>query len=351
MKDYFKRYLRMILLTLLSFRAVAEGHQGAYLGYNFGLINKTSNKGSETRGSGFSTRFYVGLAHQHKKWDLDLEMGYRIDKIIHNILNIQTNSFSLDLNARRFELMPMLTIGPKLTLLKGEDMSYSDVVGGVQGKSIALFAGVSLKYDLREMKRKLPFRIDLSATTDLNIGSRQVSSITLGVNWFPPFLSRKIEAVEIEEVKSPAVEVMAKRPAREGIKFDLKSIGINFEVARWDLDQRAKSIFKNIASVLQIYSDEWQNVTVNGHTDKMGEDDENLVLSQKRADAVKLILMANGLQEERVETKGFGSAMPLIDEVSVEAYSKNRRVEFNIITKSASQDSLDTIDAILEKYK
>ncbi|MEO6915728.1 MAG: OmpA family protein [Chitinophagaceae bacterium] len=66
---------------------------------------------------------------------------------------------------------------------------------------------------------------------------------------------------------------------------------------------------------------------VYGHTDNSGSDATNLPLSARRAGAVKAYLVKKGLKEERVESKGFGSAQPLADNNTEAGRSKNRRVE------------------------
>lgn len=82
----------------------------------------------------------------------------------------------------------------------------------------------------------------------------------------------------------------------------------------------------NLAIVLNTYSN--INIEVGGHTDNSGETDKNLALSQNRADAVKALLIAQGVPENIIITKGFGSYSPATDD-AVDA--ANRRIEFKII--------------------
>ena len=64
-----------------------------------------------------------------------------------------------------------------------------------------------------------------------------------------------------------------------------------------------------------------------GHTDNSGTDAMNIPLSEKRAAAVKAYLIKKGLTNNRVESKGYGSAKPIADNNTNEGKSKNRRVE------------------------
>ena len=69
--------------------------------------------------------------------------------------------------------------------------------------------------------------------------------------------------------------------------------------------------------------------TVEGHCDSDGEDDYNLKLSQKRADAiVKLLTERYGVSQKILESQGKGEAEPVADNSTDEGKQKNRRVVF-----------------------
>lgn len=73
-----------------------------------------------------------------------------------------------------------------------------------------------------------------------------------------------------------------------------------------------------------------RSVKVSGHTDNSGSKEYNLTLSKKRADVVAEYLVNNGVDINRVETFGFGSAKPLVVNTTDEDRKKNRRVELLI---------------------
>ena len=72
-------------------------------------------------------------------------------------------------------------------------------------------------------------------------------------------------------------------------------------------------------------------VEIVGHTDNQGPDDENLILSQDRAESVKARLIELGILDTRLSARGEGEQFPLIDEDTPEARAQNRRIEFNLI--------------------
>jgi outer membrane protein OmpA-like peptidoglycan-associated protein len=69
------------------------------------------------------------------------------------------------------------------------------------------------------------------------------------------------------------------------------------------------------------------NITVEGHTDSQGQHDYNVLLSQRRAEAVKSQLVAHGVAADRIKTVGVGPDRPIADNTSAEGRANNRRVE------------------------
>ncbi len=83
---------------------------------------------------------------------------------------------------------------------------------------------------------------------------------------------------------------------------------------------------------LRDYLKENQNVsiTLSGHTDNQGDFDLNLKLSRKRAENVKAFLVENGIDEDRISTKGYGNLRPIASNTKEETRRLNRRVEMEV---------------------
>ncbi|MEP0986492.1 OmpA family protein [Ekhidna sp.] len=75
------------------------------------------------------------------------------------------------------------------------------------------------------------------------------------------------------------------------------------------------------------------NLKISGYTDNTGNEQANLVLSQKRAHAAEKYLVDNGIDASRIEAEGYGIANPVADNGTREGRAKNRRVEFEIVFK------------------
>jgi len=74
-------------------------------------------------------------------------------------------------------------------------------------------------------------------------------------------------------------------------------------------------------------------IAIHGHTDNIGEEEYNLVLSTKRAQSIYQYLKAKGVEKERLSYQGFGEKKPLQGNNTEEGKSVNRRVEFIITSQ------------------
>lgn len=73
----------------------------------------------------------------------------------------------------------------------------------------------------------------------------------------------------------------------------------------------------------------FSQIEVAGHTDDTGSESVNATLSQRRADAVKSVLVQAGLSADVVTAKGYGSTRPVADNTTPEGRATNRRVDIN----------------------
>lgn len=72
---------------------------------------------------------------------------------------------------------------------------------------------------------------------------------------------------------------------------------------------------------------------VQGHTDNKGEDNYNIGLSKKRAEAVVNYLTKKGIETSKLQIKYFGASVPAKPNESEYGRAKNRRVEFRVLQK------------------
>ncbi len=68
-----------------------------------------------------------------------------------------------------------------------------------------------------------------------------------------------------------------------------------------------------------------------GYTSSEGKDDYNLQLSRDRANSIKTWIVKHGINENRINAKGYGKENPVADNDTEEGRKLNRRVEFKIV--------------------
>jgi outer membrane protein OmpA-like peptidoglycan-associated protein len=117
--------------------------------------------------------------------------------------------------------------------------------------------------------------------------------------------------------------------AREGDRLYVAlPSGILFDVDRSDVRPTAKDSIAKAAEVLVKYPDTY--VTVEGHTDSTGKPEYNQRLSERRADAVRDLLIQYGVSPSRLSIKGYGASNPVADNSTPEGRQANRRVQLEI---------------------
>jgi outer membrane protein OmpA-like peptidoglycan-associated protein len=127
-----------------------------------------------------------------------------------------------------------------------------------------------------------------------------------------PIENKGCPIIEVE-----IVEVL--RTAFDNLEFE-SGKDIILEVSKVALDELADVLIKKATWKLEI----------SGHTDNIGGENFNLVLSKKRAEALKNYLIFKGVDTNRLITFYFGETQPLIDNTTLEGRKKNRRVEMKI---------------------
>ncbi len=107
---------------------------------------------------------------------------------------------------------------------------------------------------------------------------------------------------------------------------------IQFDTGRATLLASSDDILTAIRDTLQ-ENPQLVRVAVEGHTDDVGAEEDNLSLSRQRALAVVRWLVGHGVDERRLEVHGYGPRQPKADNRLPEGRAANRRVEFSIVRR------------------
>lgn len=106
---------------------------------------------------------------------------------------------------------------------------------------------------------------------------------------------------------------------------------LEFETAKAKIKERSHESLEELANLL-LRKGDWK-LLIAGHTDNQGGAQNNLILSKRRAEAVRDFLMQRGIDEERLIVQFFGEEKPIASNDTPEGRQKNRRVEMEILFK------------------
>lgn len=104
---------------------------------------------------------------------------------------------------------------------------------------------------------------------------------------------------------------------------------VYFDTGKSTLKASSSKALNDLAEGLKLKST--MIVEIQGHTDNVGTEEENVKLSQQRADEVKKYLVSKGIDEKRISTKGYGPAMPIADNSNEDGRARNRRTSLRVI--------------------
>ncbi len=109
------------------------------------------------------------------------------------------------------------------------------------------------------------------------------------------------------------------------------NLHINFENASAKVDSASMVNVDKMANFLNLNKN--YSIKIVGYTDSKGSASFNKKLSQRRADAVRKLLIEKGVEPSRVSAEGRGEANPIADNATAEGRAQNRRIEAELIRK------------------
>ena len=156
-----------------------------------------------------------------------------------------------------------------------------------------------------------------------------ISEIQISFPPYPPSrlltkyknLPKEKQAHKISDLE---LEIITQKTGEEVI---LKSV--QFTHNSFELDE---SSFSELNKLLAYLNKNPQiKISIEGHTDNVGEEKKNQTLSEKRAIAVYNYLIQNKISENRLSYKGFGEIKALLSNETKNGRMTNRRTSFKII--------------------
>jgi len=104
---------------------------------------------------------------------------------------------------------------------------------------------------------------------------------------------------------------------------------IGFKSASAVLQPTALPLLKQVAS--KLLAAPTVSLEIQGHTDDVGSAAKNIALSKRRAEAIRAVLVKNGVSPKRLVATGYGPTRPRATNKTAAGREQNRRVEFLIL--------------------
>lgn len=137
--------------------------------------------------------------------------------------------------------------------------------------------------------------------------------------------------------------VSAKDTSNVGVKkkdIDLKKLEVGgqytindilFSSNSYELNDTIKAVLDEFTDYLRL--NPGLKVAIQGHTDNVGNPQDNMILSENRAKAVYNYLVSGKINAARLTYKGYGETKPIASNATEEGRAKNRRTVFVVNSK------------------
>jgi outer membrane protein OmpA-like peptidoglycan-associated protein/tetratricopeptide (TPR) repeat protein len=139
----------------------------------------------------------------------------------------------------------------------------------------------------------------------------------------------KYIAQEDTTFKAPAKVDMIIKPIEVGQSYKLNDI--YFATDSYELTAESRIVIDGFAEFLM--ENNTITISIEGHTDDVGNDEYNLTLSENRAKSVYEYLLTKGIEAGRLSYKGYGESKPVESNLTPLGRAKNRRTVFVITSK------------------
>ena len=124
--------------------------------------------------------------------------------------------------------------------------------------------------------------------------------------------------------------VLETRDSARGLIVNMSDV--LFDTGKYTLRSTAREKLARIAGI--VLANPGLNLEIEGHTDKVGSEELNQGLSEKRAQSVRDYLTRPGISPDSMIARGFGESQPVASNETAEGRQQNRRVELVVSGES-----------------
>ena len=279
--------------------------------------------------------------------------------------NSRTDSYTFNVRTDPLWLTPSVMVRTPyyFNVLAGADISLSEERPGTAARALEpyrMFLGFNSSFDLLAAKRRTEREKALreKTETERKVREAQARAVLLARKTRADSLAlAKARETEKRRADSLAQKARAdsiaiadakrkldeERSKRSDVEKQLLSTGlllldaVYFETGKAQISINSFPYLNVIGKMLAKYPK--LQIEVSGHTDNVGKFNNNVMLSQARADAVRryLIQVASELLG-RVSARGYGPTQPKAPNTTVDGRKMNRRTELQVLNKEVLKE-------------
>ena len=135
------------------------------------------------------------------------------------------------------------------------------------------------------------------------------------------------------------IDLLQAKTTERGLVLTLGNV--LFETGRADLKGGGKDNLNKLVNFMNQYQD--RNIIIEGHTDNVGSNSNNLALSDRRAESVRSYMLQQGVGGQRMTSHGMGESQPIASNDTETGRQENRRVEIIILDKGQQVSALNNM--------
>ena len=116
------------------------------------------------------------------------------------------------------------------------------------------------------------------------------------------------------------------RVSREGNRMIIRLVGLTFQSGQDVVRPAYRALLEKVRQAADVFPR--SQITIEGHTDSYGGDENNLALSRRRAEAVSAFLTSElNVPAFRISSVGYGETQPIANNDTEQGRERNRRID------------------------
>ena len=212
-----------------------------------------------------------------------------------------------------------------ITILQAQEVKIAEITVVVTDFENLILKGEQVVFVGQTTKKKFKGVSDSEGKFVVNLDGGDTYNIKLkSIGKAKDYNTIKIPEIGEGQFFPPSQMSLKLSPAK---MFTLDNV--YFETGKSQVKIGSMKEINELATYLKYKED--VTIEIGGHTDNVGSDESNQLLSQARANKVKYFLVKKGIEPSRIKTVGYGESIPRASNVSAEGRQKNRRTEVKIL--------------------